>query len=305
MKALIFTLTISLLCVACTKSFTNVEEPDLEISIEKMTVQVDSPVVFNFKGNADVVTFYSGAPGSEYQYKNRNTLEDAFPQLTFDSWRRYGAQDGLPDTTIALKISQDFSGTYNESAINQANWVDLTDKAEWSYIKAPGTDVTPSGVIDLSQFKEQDAPIFIGFRFHDFPKTVSQRAWTITNLRVDNILNDGTVLNLANSADISWSIVNILNSTRVWTFNTTQIQIWGGAAQTDENLDWIISQPIFLKRVNSDRGVSIKNTPTVRLDQYVFPGYSKPGTYAITFEIVNANKWDTKKVLKEYVINVE
>ncbi|WP_018625937.1 DUF5017 domain-containing protein [Niabella aurantiaca] len=305
MKTWLISLVASLLFFSCKKAFTGVEVPDLEISIESTTVGVNEPVVFNLTGNADVVTFFSGAPGSEYLYKNRTTLDNATPQLSFDSWRRYGAQDGLPDNTIALMVSQDFNGTYDAASINKATWVDLTDSAAWSYVKAPSTETTPSGNIDLSRFKEVDAPIYIGFKYNDLPKAVSQRAWTITNVQVNNVLEDGTVLNLANSADMSWSIINILNATRIWTFNATQIQIWGGAAQTDENLDWIIGKPIFLKRIGSDKGVSIKNNPSVRLTDYTFAGYDKPGTYKVTFEIVNANKWDTQKIVKEYVITVE
>lgn len=305
MKTWIFTLGVSLFFISCKKSFTAVEMPDLQISAESLTVGVNKPVIFNFAGNADLVTLFSGVPGSEYKYRERATLENAKPQLSFDSWRRYGAQDGLPDSTIALYISQDFSGTYDLASITKANWVDFTDRAAWSYIKSPGTEVTPSGILDLSEFKQQDAPIYIAFKYNDKPKTVSQRGWTITNLRVDNVLENGTVLNLGNSSNMSWSIINVLNPAQIWTFSTTQIQIWGGAANTPENLDWIISKPIFLKRIARDKGVSIKNTPTVRLTKYVFAGYSNPGTYTVTFEIVNANKWDTQKIVKEFLVTVE
>lgn len=305
-KTILGCLPVLGLLTACEGAFNDVLEPSFDVTVSSLSYEVNQPITFDFTGNSDIVTFYSGESGSEYQYKDRTQIEGGKPQLQFTSLRRYGAQNGIPDNTITLLVSEDFTNVHNATAIENATWVDITDRAKWSYAVHPDMTYTPSGVVDLSDFDSSNAPIFIAFKYNDVPSSVSQRAWNIKDLSVDIVLpGDGSLINLANSANMSWGTVNILNPARVWTFNTTEIIIWGGAAGMDENEDWIISKPIFLNRVQPDKGISIKNNPSALLTDYTFPGYGEPGSYNVTFEIINANRWDVKRTLKEFTITVQ
>ncbi|NNU34028.1 hypothetical protein HK413_07455 [Mucilaginibacter sp. S1162] len=51
--------------------------------------------------------------------------------------------------------------------------------------------------------------------------------------------------------------------------------------------------------------MSVKISATTKLTTYKFAGYPAAGTYTIAFEAINANKWDTKNIVKELTITVK
>lgn len=300
MKLLLFYISVLLCFCSCKKSFTSVTAPSFDVSVDSTTFNVNDPVTFHFTGDADIITFFSGASGSEYEYKNRNMVQGT-PQMQFTSYRQFGTPDGLPDTTLKLMVSTDFKNVFDVETLQAAHWTDISNRATFS----TGTDNTPSGTIDLSDFNKKDTPVYIAFKYHDFKSAVSQRTWTVKNILIQNKLADNSLISVATSANIAWGALNVLNSSKVWTFTTAQIQMAGGAIGTDDNEDWIISQPIFFNRVTPAVGVSIRNNPVAVLHDYTFAGYKTPGTYKVTFEAINANKWDNKQIIKELTITVK
>lgn len=299
MRSTFFCLLLLLSFCACRKGFTGVEAPSFDVSVDSTTVGVNKPVTFHFSGDADIITFFSGAPGSEYKFKDRTTV-DGKPQLQFTSYRQFGNAAAVPDTTLKLLVSTDFKNVFDAESVKGATWTDISNRAVFS----TGTDNTPSGTIDLSDFNKADAPAYVAFKYHDFKSAVSQRTWTIKNMLVQNKLTDGSLVNVATSATLSWGALDVLNNSKVWTFSTTQIQMAGGAIGTDDNEDWIISQPLFFNRVSRALGVSIRSNPTAVLHDYTFAGYTAPGTYTVTVEAINANKWDNRQVVKELTLTV-
>jgi hypothetical protein len=284
---------------ACEKR--EVPEPDLGISVEKTTYAVGEPVVFKFDGTSDLLTFYSGEAGKEF--KNRERVKvDGNVRMNFTSFRQ-PAFSG-PDTTLRIFASTNFKGIYNPDQINAAKWTEITSRATLS----TGTDNTPSGFIDLSDLTPQDSALYLAFRYSAaMNTTAAQPNWTIKSLNIENVISAGppeqkiTVRTIAN---LSWASVSFMNLDNNWTSSTTQLQFIGGAVNTERNLDWIVSQPIDLKRVARDVGVSIKTDPKLKLNTYSI-AYTKAGTYTATFEVLNVNKYDSKAVLKEFVITVE
>ncbi|GAA4749521.1 DUF5017 domain-containing protein [Flavisolibacter ginsenosidimutans] len=298
-KFALFGLGIVLCLCACKKDYTAVESPSFEVAVDSTTYSVGKPIIFHFSGTADVITFFSGAPGSEYKFKDRTTVEGT-PQMQFTSYRQFGATAATPDTTLKLMISNNFRNVFDVENLKAATWTDISDRAQFS----TGTDNTPSGVINLADFNKKDSPVYVAFKYHDFKSAVSQRTWTIKNILVQNKLADSTLATVATSASISWGALDVLNNAKVWSFSSTQIQMAGGAIGTDDNEDWIISQPLFFNRTARAVGVSIRNNPTAVLTDYTFAGYSSPGTYTVSFEAINASKWDNKQVVKEITITV-
>lgn len=68
----IFLLPLILLVItACNKK--EVTEPDFNVSTSQTTFKAGEPVDFQFSGNPDYITFYSGEAGREYQYRDRIT----------------------------------------------------------------------------------------------------------------------------------------------------------------------------------------------------------------------------------------
>lgn len=288
---------MALIGASCRKQ--ELDSPNFDVTIESTTYAVGDPVTFNFTGTADVITFFSGEKGAEYQYKDRITA-DGSPQLQFASYLQAGAS--TQTNTLGVLVSKDFTGIYDIENLQKATWTDITSRAALS----TGADNTPSGVIDLTDQMEPNVPVFIAFRYTAAKDAAAaQPKWTIKNIAINNISDDGTDIPIAAQANLNWGSLSVSNSANLWSFNATALTFTGGGVNAEANEDWIISQPIQLDRAPRDYGKSIKPSATTRLVTYTFAGYNAPGTYIASFEAINANKWDEKKIVKQFTITVQ
>lgn len=292
-------LVAALLLPACKKQ--TIQSPDFDVMVDKTTYAVGEPITYKFSGTADVVTFYSGvvAPvNAEYKNKDRITVTGK-PQLQFSSYRSGTSKQ---ENTLKVLVSKDFVNSFNVDDIQKATWNDITSRATLS----TGTDNTPSGVIDLSDQLSPNTPVYLAFKYTaQKDVAAAQPSWVIKNLAINNIGADGTDIPIATQANTAWGTFSVLNSANNWTANTTSLTFIGGAINADDNEDWVISKPIQLDQAPRAFGTSIKISATTKLTNYTFPGYATPGTYTVTFEAINANKWDTKKTVKEFTITVK
>lgn len=293
-----------LILVSSCKKYDDVTTPDFDVTTDSTTVSIGEDIVFNFTGDANSIVFWAGDSLRNYEYRERDTISNGKPQLTFTSFRQYGAQNGLRDSTLTLMVSTNYNNGGTITDINKATWTDITDKAALSTAVAPSTTYTNSGAIDLSGYQVPGVPTYIALKYHDIQSPVSQRTWTIKNFSIDNMLPDNSMVNVANAGNITWGVVNVMG-TPTWSTTTAQMAIGGGGANSPENEDWLISEPLFFNRVNRDLGVSVKINPTTIQKSYTFSGYSKPGTYTAVFLATNANKWDLKTVIKKITITVQ
>lgn len=275
---------------ACNKK--EVAELDFNVTVDKTSYKAGDTVRFQISGNPELLTFYSGESGLQYENKER-TAADGTPELSFTSFRQYGTQLN----TLQLLVSSNFTGTYTAEGIAAATWIDITSKANLSTT----ADNTPSGTIDLSAFKS-DKPIFIAFRFHGITGE-TQRTWTIKNFVINNLLPDKNKVAVTGLADAGWVNVNLNNSPRSWTFTSTQLQFQGGNASVGNNLGYAITKPLFLTKVAPDRGVAIKNMATrMTTYQYVYKG---KGDFKPTFVASNTNVYESKTTVKQLNVKVD
>lgn len=288
-----FLALVPLLIFSCNKQ--DISSPDFDVTINKTTYAIGEPVTFSFTGDADIISFYSGIAGSDYKNRDRFRV-DGKPQIQFTSYYQASTQTG----TLLLLVSKDFNGTYDAENVQKATWTDLTSRATLS----TGSDNTPSGVIDLSDIQTPDVPVYIAFKYIS-SKASAQPTWTVKNIFIDNKLEDGSLVSIANTANLTWGAVSVLNPGKIWTYSTTQIQFIGSASGTDDNEDWLITKPLQLDRVQRSFGINVKGKPTTKQTSYTFAGYAAAGTYTITFEAINANKWDKKITVKEFTITVQ
>jgi hypothetical protein len=289
MSALIFS--------SCTKQ--ELDAPDFNVTVEKTTVAMDEPITFQFTGTADIVTFFSGEEGAEYKFKDRTTV-DGKPQMQFTSYLQAGAS--TQTHTLSLLVSNDFNGTYDVENLKAATWTDITSRASLS----TGDNDTPSGIIDLTDQMSGNVPVYIAFRYTaKKDAAAAQPKWTIKNIAIDNVADDNTTISIAKQSNLSWGSLSVLNSANLWAYNSSSLTFTGGGIDADDNEDWVISQPVQLNRAPRDYGKSIKPSATTRLVTYTFDGYSQPGTYIASFEAINANRWDEKKVLKQFTFTVQ
>jgi len=288
------TLYILLVCIlfgACKK--TEVEDVDFDVSTPSLTYKPGDTVTFNFSGNPDNIVFYSGENGRKYEYKQRTTAVGT-PSLQFTSFRQYGNQNN----TLTLWASNDFNGIVSPENV-QSGWKEITSLAPLS----TGSDNTPSGLIDLSEFLIEGKPVYLAFKYVGFKSASSaQRTWTIKDFAINNLLEDGTSVNVATQATAGWTALNIKNPLGFWIVNTT-LRIAGGAANSEDNEDWVISKPLYLNKVMPDAGVAIKDI-TAKLATYRYV-YQAEGTYTASFLVSNATVNGGKQMLKEITIKVE
>ena len=287
--------------LSCTKDI-DVPEPEFDVVANKTKVAVNEPITFNFTGSADLISFYSGEKGKEYRFRERSKV-DGKPQMKFNSLRQYGLNTTAVDQTLKVLVSTDFKGIYDLPTITSATWTDISTRGTLSNGPATATVFVPSGNIDLSDLYTPGVPFYLAFRYENATGVQSQRTWTINSLAIDSKLPDGSLVSVATVADLTWGSVNV-SGAQVWTFNATQIQMAGGTGANPTNEDWLITKPLLLDNVQRDYGVNVKGNPIVKPTSYEYI-FKTPGTYTVTFEAINANKWDQKTIIKEFTITVQ
>lgn len=289
--SIITIIAVSAILTACRKEL----RPDpvsFNVTTTGNDYQAGDTVSFNFSGNPDMITFYSGEPGSVYDFKGR-TSADGISQMQFTSY----VQAGTQTESLALLVSTDFDGTYSGTGISSATWTDITSQATLS----TGDNNTPSGIIDLSSFINDDKPVYFAFKFTGVTGSV-QRTWTIKNFEINLAMPDGSKFVTANMTTAGWKAVNVKNSAKAWAISASQLQIVGGTADEADNEDWLITAPLVLNKVNPDRGVPIKDI-SILLEEFSHI-YSNPGVYKVVFEAFNAAGTTHNSAKKEIEITI-
>jgi len=290
----------SLVFFSCTKM--KVNAPDLVVAATTTTIRAGDTAQFKFTGNPENIVFYSGEPGSNYIYRDRIT-GDGIPQLNFTSH----LQNAGEVNTLSLLVSTDFKGVADSAGIVNATWTDITSRATLS----TGTDKTPSGTIDLTDFKAAHKPVYFAFRYQGYNHaTLKQPTSFIRTCNVLNVLPDGKASLSAGIDRMGWATYSFKNPTVSWTIttgtNTATLGINGTASGStkDDNDDWIISRGFNLQDVTPDAGLSIRSLSTVAITGYNYV-YTKPGTYTATFVAFNNSADDQKTVVREVTITVQ
>jgi hypothetical protein len=276
--------------VSCSKNLA-IKPLSFDVTTSSTTYRVGDTVHFNFTGNPDFIGVYSGEDGHNYDFRNRTTI-DGISQLQFTSYAQFGTQLN----TLQLKVSNDFTGTYDATNVGQATWTDITSRATLS----TGVNNTPSGIVDLTDFLAQKKPIYFAFKFVGAASS-TQKTWTINNLTLNLLKADNTILPITDIANAGWRQVNILNPAVVWTFNATQVRIAGGTGPDNE--DWAITKLLYLNNIAPDVAVAVKNiTQIVNSYDYVF---TKAGTYKVVFLAANASGDAQESTTKEINLTIQ
>ena len=292
----IFIIAISIIfATACTKK--EVADPGFTVSANKENYTIADTVFFSFSGTPWSVTFFSGEPYHKYENRERVTVADGKPVFQFSSTVTTGTQTN----TLSLLVSSDFNGSYDSTSIYQATWTDITDRAKL----ATGTASVASGPIDLTQFINDDHPVYIAFKYTGYANS-AQRNWTLKTLTLDNVLPDNTSYNLLDISESTAAFKPVLmkNTAVKWTVSTSQLNFKGGTTATSPEAEgWIISKPLNLRKVLPDHGVALKNMTTV-MDSYYYI-YTNPGNYTATFVVANTSRYDSKAAVHEVPVVVQ
>jgi hypothetical protein len=295
---------------ACSKQLSK-SDSTFDVTANETTVKTGDTVRFSFAGDPDMISFYSGETGKRFNYINRGSA-DGTPILRFRSLRANGSQPN----SLTLFVSSDFQGiapgdtATTISRIGTATWSDITAKATLS----TGA-VTSSGNIDLSDFASALKPVYVAFRYTALTGSV-QNKWTIDSFSIKNILNDGTVYEIANHnassvaytsygvqtyspGFVNYRVANIYN----WIIGASSLVITGADAvpwATATAEGWAIIGPVDLKKVTPDVGTVVKTVSQNMGDLRFSYRYTTPGTYEATFYggrvSIDENKQEAKTI---------
>ncbi|MGF6928703.1 surface-anchored protein [Chitinophaga sp. W2I13] len=294
MRNSLYLLIIVIIFISCAKE--KVVTPSLEITTSSLTYKAGDTVTFNFTGNPDNITFYSGEPGHNYAFRDRTTAENDL-QINFKTW----VQFGMIYKNLQLLVSNNYSGVADTTNVRAATWTDISDRAVFS----TGQDNTPSGTISLKDFadpKNTAARIYIAFKYTDYKKTQGQNRWVVRTFEANNISADGVVSPVAVLSSGGWKAFDFKNPASVWTVTTAQLLMFGGDKNADDNEDWVITKGLDPFYIKPDAGVALKNISTV-LPSYKYV-YTKPGTYKVVFDASAVRYNGEKRITKELTLTI-
>ena len=276
---------------SCNKTL-KIDPVSFEVTTALTSYKVGDTVNFMFKGQPDMITFYSGEPGHNYENRDR-TIAKGAPQMQFTSYSQYGTQQN----TLLLLVSTDFDGIYDSADIYKATWTDITNKATLS----TGGPDEPSGIIDLSPYVSDNKPIYVAYKYTG-ESSSTQKTWTIKDFQINLLQDDGSESSIADIVSAGWKAVNIKNAQKVWSISASQLKIAGGGGGTDDNEDWLITSPLNTNKVLPDVGVAIKDI-TMAMPGYSYV-YTNAGSFKPVFVAVNATADGVKSTEKQLSITV-
>lgn len=290
--------------ISCTKD-SAVATPDFNVEPQTLTVKAGTAAVFNFKGNPDMLSFYSGETGRSYEFASANRKFESKITLLFDSQ----ILDGSQDNQFSVLASSDFNGAYDLDNIHAATWIDVTSRFRLAS-PADNRVLVSSGESQVTDLFAGNKPVYLAFKYITKPQTLNGRynLWRVQNmlLQSEDEIN-GKVL-VMNQAGGAWKMIQSSNyEANRGSIITNNITFMGNATNKDvETEAWAISKSVSAVTktdLGPDRPTSIKtlSDPTLKNYSYV---YTKQGTYTATFVGINANLNQTKKEIKQVTIVV-
>ena len=292
-----------------------VETPDFNVSTQNPTVRAGEPVVFEFEGKADYITFYSGELYSDYEYRNGRFVTPGWENLlSFDT----EITEGTQADQLSILISDSFNGDYsNYENIIRTDWTDITS---W-FSLASGKEATSSSSQDISAFVSPDRPTYIAFRYRTRLQTEhgSAARWVVSNLKLTNRAeNPGDVV-LFDLINAGFRVIDPFSRTDAAcrsSISQTQMVLQGNFYGTDndgimqgtdiENEHWIISRGLDLtspRDMGPDRPLSVKSFTQPDPISYTHI-YETPGNYHAVFVASCQSIEEKKEVVKEVYITV-
>ncbi|WP_162915358.1 DUF5017 domain-containing protein [Paraflavitalea soli] len=309
------------LAAACDKDDVAENPDDFTVSVKAGNYKVNDTIQFDFTGDADIITFYSGEFGKVYNKKDRIS-EKGVNKLVFQTNMNQGKL--VSDDTIDLLISTNLVN-YDAAGIAAANWTNITTRNQKWPTALSNTFVT-SDSIDITDFSDAEK-VNIAFRvITKRTDTAMQRKFQVQNLTLGNKLSDGTYTPLfSNFANIGWAQTSVKNAAEAWDVgewnvsasnsinNSAGIPIRTaypitfnpGLDSTGEgNEDWLLTSAVNLRTVKGDAPSQVIKTGVQgQMASFRFI-YKTPGTYTATFVATNSRTNGTSQVIRTVTLTV-
>lgn len=281
------------------------ETPTFEVVAPQLTVNAGDSLRFDFRGDAHVITFYSGVPGSVYAYRNR-TQKELEGEVTLSFSTRVLNSYEMDPRELDLVVSTDFNGNYTYENVTAANWQVISDR--FTFPAAETGNLTAAGKKTISDLFVPGQPFYMAFRYQTIgmpPATRMGRNWRVELFSLLNEFEGGSTV-LANQVSAGWSMVheNNVDPGRGGTVQTVRLNFLANNMNREIPLDiWAVSQPVDLFKVEPDKGVAIKNLSQNRMESYTYV-YDTPGTYTAVFVASNSTVYGHQTVEQQVHVTV-
>jgi len=299
-KIFAYLMTVSSLLLSSCDDPLDVTLPqDFDVKTEKTTYRAGEEIEFKFTGNPNIITFYSGEVGNDYQFREGRVIPPGEVTLSFENRVIFGAQ---PDQ-LSVLVSTDFSGTRNIDAIKAASWTNITDRFQLAT-----TDVyASSGTADLSDLVIDGKPLYLTFRYVHDPAKGTPRTWNVRNLALNSTTSLGTTTlatHLTGGFQLFYVGPKEITGRSSVASGRMALRSKASPNAPEYAEDWCLSSGFDLgtKDMGPDRPIKIKGNSDAAIESTSFT-YSEPGTYKAYFVATNSTIKEQGTVVKE--INIE
>jgi hypothetical protein len=94
MNKILSFLTICLLAISCTKRDT-ISAPVFDVTTASTTYKVGDSIIFKFTGDPQNIVFWSGMPGSIYEYRDRLFTTGNKLLVKFNTYQQFGIRNNM------------------------------------------------------------------------------------------------------------------------------------------------------------------------------------------------------------------
>jgi len=291
---------------ACSKTM-ELASLDFEASLAQEKVKAGEEITFDLRGHANIVTFYSGEMGKEYQYREGRPLELYDPQVSFTSDAWFGTEQGQISILVSTAFNGDVSADHVRASLDAGEWIDITDEfplPERGPVREQGV---PNGPFNLSDIiTAEKKGLYFAFR----NKTAGGGAptqWTFGRF----LITANSVLgrqDLVTTQTAWWSSVVLGAPGNPGGPNASGTSVWfpRGSTPYPAYDNWIISKKIEFtdQDLGPDLAEPVKSYADPQLTEFKYT-YDVPGTYVATFLASNVNAEGEVKVVKQVKVVVE
>ena len=294
--------------IAFTSCDNLLEDVKFDVALSPDNVyKVGENIRFDFTGNPNYISFYSGEQGFNYDNIQRSVANDEGLKILLSFVAKVESRPA--NGSLKVLFSNTFSGingtNFEEDSlgITNGNWIDKTSEC-----KLPtAMNGTATVNLDVTEFMGKNT--CIAFKYEAESSSLSgQPKWTISNLKIILKYPNGLEVSGIKAPIMGFTAFDMLNKSNTpylssndpgrWNTSSPQVSLVMNYTQAGapKNIDYAISSPLILNSTIPDIGFAIsdlRDKITSHEYQYQFPG-----EYNVAFVAKNANVYGENAVVK-------
>lgn len=290
-------------------SVMDVDNPDFEVQVRTNHYKVGEVVEFEFSGQSDLISFYPGIEGYEYQYREQGktfSLDSLKLEITTS------VSKNNQNSEFNILFSTSFDGNCVKDNIKPEDWTDITHDG---FILGTSSTDYVSPVVSIDDYFQEKKPFYLGFRYRNEPILNDSRAvvWRLRDLKVKGLTADGwkTVSELSPNSKFSagFSLIDFAEGTPVQGSSmvyTDYIRFESATGPTDAgNEIWAISKAIDPQtlRLMPDLSMPVKAVGGAMPTSFSYI-FNEAGTYDVYFVGWNITSEKKKEVVRKVTVTI-